>query len=185
MTPLRWGIGALRAILAGCLVVSGLPPAFAAELQVLDRLQIDGSTVSPFGGVGRLPLEEGEQNRSDRADLADPEDEHPLDQVGPDAFDLGFQLRQPLFKSFLDNLQDGLLGPIIDLVEGLNQDVSPFVGQAFAENLGDSNDRHAALLMVVRLYHVDTAGASSPDAVIGEQPHASAGDGHAAGGPER
>ncbi len=39
-------------MLAGCLMVWTLP-AEAAELQVLDRLQVDGNTISPYGGIGR------------------------------------------------------------------------------------------------------------------------------------
>ena len=107
----------------------------------LDEMGGYGSSDQPW-----LALEEGKENCCNGADLADPEDKHPLDEVGSDTFDLSFNLGEPFLKPFLSHFQHSLLRSLFYLVENLHKDIRAFICQALLQDSRNCDNRHGFLL---------------------------------------
>ncbi|OGX05694.1 MAG: hypothetical protein A3G87_04940 [Omnitrophica bacterium RIFCSPLOWO2_12_FULL_50_11] len=120
------------------------------------------------GYGGRTLLEKRKQDGGDGADLADPEDKHPLDNIRS-------YFAEPFLKFIFGNLNRTFVRIGFKSVEYFNQSTGSFVGELLGQDFWQRDDSHWQFLTSNQVY--PNVGESSN--VIGWQPllHGSLGQG--------
>src|SRR5712691_2096878 len=113
-------------------------------------------------GVSPLLLEEGKQETNEHADLADPKDEHPLDEAGSQVVhfrtqladlssnlgtELSYLFCQPTLEALSHHFNDRFFIVFSGLINQRDQGVGSFLSQLLTQWTRDSNNCHQLLLL--------------------------------------